>query len=159
MTKSNAHAWWSALSFASDDSKRGVVTLELTRDQVKAAPEYKDKQPVVVLGAAGLALFARGAIGGDAVRRAVEEQLSARIGQPVRIASLGSSFFPRVTLDLHGVSIGEPAAATVGEISIVTGLCGLFSRRVEEAEVIVSDGRLPVEMAFRIGGWIAGGRR
>jgi hypothetical protein len=44
---------WSALSFASDDSKRDVVTLELTRDQVKAAPEYKDKQSVVVLGAAG----------------------------------------------------------------------------------------------------------
>ena len=30
-----------------------VITLELTRDQVKAAPEYKDKQPVVVLGATG----------------------------------------------------------------------------------------------------------
>jgi len=44
---------WSALSFASEDSKRDVVTLELTRDQVKAAPEYKDKQSVVVLGAAG----------------------------------------------------------------------------------------------------------
>jgi hypothetical protein len=44
---------WSALRFASDDSKRDVVTLELTRDQVKAAPEYKDKQSVVVLGAAG----------------------------------------------------------------------------------------------------------
>ena len=34
-------------------SKRDIVTLELTRDQVKAAPEYKDKQSVVVLGAAG----------------------------------------------------------------------------------------------------------
>jgi hypothetical protein len=44
---------WSALSFASEDSKRDIVTLELTRDQVKAAPEYKDKQSVVVLGAAG----------------------------------------------------------------------------------------------------------
>jgi hypothetical protein len=44
---------WNALSFASEDSKRDVVTLELTRDQVKAAPEYKDKQSVVVLGAAG----------------------------------------------------------------------------------------------------------
>ena len=44
---------WGVLSFASDDSKRDVVMLELTRDQVKAAPEYKDKQSVVVLGAAG----------------------------------------------------------------------------------------------------------
>jgi hypothetical protein len=40
------------LSFA-DSGKRDVITLELTRDQVKAAPEFKDKQSVVVLGAAG----------------------------------------------------------------------------------------------------------
>jgi hypothetical protein len=44
---------WNVLSFAPDASKGDVVTLELTRDQVKAAPEYKDKQSVVVLGAAG----------------------------------------------------------------------------------------------------------
>jgi PRC-barrel domain len=45
---------WNALSFDRDTGKRDVVTLELTRDQVKAAPEYKDKQSVVVLGAGGL---------------------------------------------------------------------------------------------------------
>lgn len=44
---------WGALRFQPDGSKRDVVNLELTRDQVKAAPEYKDKQPVVVLGASG----------------------------------------------------------------------------------------------------------
>jgi hypothetical protein len=44
---------WNALGFASDPSKRDVVTLALTRDQVKAAPEYKDKQTVVVLGESG----------------------------------------------------------------------------------------------------------
>jgi hypothetical protein len=43
---------WNALHFG-DPGERGVITLELTRDQVKAAPEYKDKQPVVVLGASG----------------------------------------------------------------------------------------------------------
>ena len=43
---------WSALHFETN-GKRDVVTSELTRDQVKAAPEYKDKQAVVVLGAAG----------------------------------------------------------------------------------------------------------
>ena len=41
-----------ALSFA-PEGKNDAITLELTRDQVKAAPEYKDKQSVVVLGAAG----------------------------------------------------------------------------------------------------------
>ena len=44
---------WNALRFRPDSAKRDVITLELTRDQVKAAPEYKDKQPVVVLGATG----------------------------------------------------------------------------------------------------------
>ena len=44
---------WNALRFRPDSAKRDVITLELTRDQVKAAPEYKDKQPVVVLGASG----------------------------------------------------------------------------------------------------------
>jgi hypothetical protein len=44
---------WNALRFEPASAKRDVITLELTRDQVKAAPEYKDKQPVVVLGAAG----------------------------------------------------------------------------------------------------------
>ncbi len=40
---------WAALHFA--PTSRGQVTLDLTRDQIKAAPEYKDGQPVVVLGA------------------------------------------------------------------------------------------------------------
>lgn len=44
---------WKAFRFQPDSAKRDVITLELTRDQVKAAPEYKDKQPVVVLGASG----------------------------------------------------------------------------------------------------------
>jgi PRC-barrel domain protein len=42
---------WKALRF--DGGKPDLVTSELTRDQVKAAPEYKEKEAVVVLGAAG----------------------------------------------------------------------------------------------------------
>jgi hypothetical protein len=44
---------WNALHFDPDSGKREVITLELTRDQVKQAPEYKDKKSVVVLGASG----------------------------------------------------------------------------------------------------------
>jgi hypothetical protein len=44
---------WKALRFSPDDPKGDVITLELTRDQVKAAPEYKQGNPVVVLGAMG----------------------------------------------------------------------------------------------------------
>lgn len=41
---------WDALHFA---PANGQITLDLTRDQVKAAPEYKEGQPVVVLGPSG----------------------------------------------------------------------------------------------------------
>lgn len=43
---------WNALHF--DPQQKGdQITLDLTRDQVKAAPEYKEGQPVVVLGPSG----------------------------------------------------------------------------------------------------------
>jgi hypothetical protein len=44
---------WNALHFQSNEQKPERVTLELTRDQVRAAPEYKADRPVVVLGALG----------------------------------------------------------------------------------------------------------
>jgi hypothetical protein len=44
---------WNALHFRPDSTKRDVITLELTRDQVKEAPEYKEKKSVIVLGASG----------------------------------------------------------------------------------------------------------
>jgi hypothetical protein len=44
---------WNALRFETDENNRDVVIVELTRDQVKAAPEYREKRTVIVLGAAG----------------------------------------------------------------------------------------------------------
>jgi hypothetical protein len=44
---------WRALSFPWPGDKAGRVTLEFTRDQVKAGPEYQDGKAVVVLGAQG----------------------------------------------------------------------------------------------------------
>jgi hypothetical protein len=44
---------WAALHFPQPADKADHIVLELTRDQVKAAPEYKDEKPVIVLGAAG----------------------------------------------------------------------------------------------------------
>jgi hypothetical protein len=42
---------WGALHFAPENQSQ-QITLDLTRDQVKAAPEYRTGKPVVVLGAA-----------------------------------------------------------------------------------------------------------
>jgi hypothetical protein len=44
---------WSALHFPSPGKPDAQIALELNRDQVKAAPEYQDGKPVVILGALG----------------------------------------------------------------------------------------------------------
>jgi hypothetical protein len=44
---------WSALHFGRVADKKDNITLELTKAQVSAAPEYKEDTPIVVLGAAG----------------------------------------------------------------------------------------------------------
>jgi sporulation protein YlmC with PRC-barrel domain len=43
---------WRALNFA-PAGKPGTITLDLTRNQVRLAPEYKRGEPVVVVGAPG----------------------------------------------------------------------------------------------------------
>jgi hypothetical protein len=43
---------WNALRFAPTGSKSARITLELTRDQIRGAPEYKDDRPLVVFGTA-----------------------------------------------------------------------------------------------------------
>jgi hypothetical protein len=44
---------WNALGFGRVANKRDSITLELNKEQVIAAPEYKEDAPVIVLGAAG----------------------------------------------------------------------------------------------------------
>ena len=44
---------WRALRFGAIANKSDSISLELTKEQVSKAPEYKEDQPVIVLGAAG----------------------------------------------------------------------------------------------------------
>jgi hypothetical protein len=44
---------WSALHFPPPGQPDAKISLDLTRDQVKAAPEYQEGKPIVVLGALG----------------------------------------------------------------------------------------------------------
>jgi PRC-barrel domain len=44
---------WNALHFEHVANKGDSITLDLTKEQVMAAPEYQEDKPVVVLGAAG----------------------------------------------------------------------------------------------------------
>jgi hypothetical protein len=44
---------WNAMHFARIENKGDFITLELNKEQVNAAPEYKEDTPLIVLGAAG----------------------------------------------------------------------------------------------------------
>jgi hypothetical protein len=44
---------WRALRFGAIANKGDSISLELTKEQVAKAPEYKEDAPVIVLGAAG----------------------------------------------------------------------------------------------------------
>jgi hypothetical protein len=44
---------WNALRFWRIGNKSDSISLELTKEQVRAAPEYKEDMPIVVLGASG----------------------------------------------------------------------------------------------------------
>jgi hypothetical protein len=46
---------WSVLKFTRDKDKGDLITVQLTRDQVKGAPEFKEGSSLVVLGPAGAA--------------------------------------------------------------------------------------------------------
>lgn len=105
---------------------------------------------VIIASGVALALYARSVLASENVRATLESQLTSYFGQPVRIGDAGASVFPRVTLRLSDVAIGSPAAVGVEQVSISTGLRGLFSRRIEDAEVVLADGRVALPAALTL---------
>lgn len=106
---------------------------------------------LVLAGGLGLYFWARSVLSGDAVRATVQAQLSRALGQPVTIGSVHPTIFPRVTLNLNDVTIGQPARVTVRRVHVGTDLRALLSRRIEHADIRFADTRveLPLlEFAF-----------
>jgi uncharacterized protein involved in outer membrane biogenesis len=100
----------------------------------------------VLLAGVALVLFARSALAGDQVRAALAAQVSAALGQPVAIEGLDVSLYPRVTIDLTGVSIGESAQVRMRSMHFVTNLRALFSRRLEHAAVHIEGARVTLPL-------------
>ena len=97
---------------------------------------------VLGLGALGIYLAADRVLASDAVRAQIEQQLTARLGQPVRIGSVRASLFPGIAVDLGDVAIGQPEALHLGRIKVLTGLRALFAETVDIKEIAVSAGRV-----------------
>lgn len=100
---------------------------------------------VVVVGAA-MAIWARSVLTGDNVRAAIAAQVSEALGQPVTIGGIGASVFPRVTVDLTDVAIGQPARIQLRSLHLGTDFRALLSRRIEQARVRARGARLELPL-------------
>lgn len=101
---------------------------------------------VLLVAAAGLFLWARAVFSGDAVRTAIAAQLSSSLGQPVQIGSIGVGLYPRVTVNLRDVAIGDPPRIHIGTFHLGTDFRALLSRRIEHARVELSGARIDLPL-------------
>src|SRR2546430_3651028 len=89
---------WHALNFA-PAGKPGSITLELTRNQVRLAPEYKRGEPVVVVGAVG-----------------AERMPSGEVAAPVAVLDkvVGPDVIAVLRPQPDARSVGQPEPASFG---------------------------------------------
>ena len=101
---------------------------------------------VVLVAAGGLYWF----FSGDGMRRALEQQATAWLGQPVRIKAARGQLFPRPGIGLSGVEVGEPVRLTLSSVDLSTDLRALLNRRIEDARVVISDSTIQMPLPFAI---------
>jgi uncharacterized protein involved in outer membrane biogenesis len=107
---------------------------------------------IVFLLAAAAWLIVPRVLAADLVRQQVERELSSRLGQPVRIGSASVSVFPRIAIDLQDLTMGQPAQSQLARVRLVVGVRGLLSRRIENARVLIDDGRIVWPLPFGAAG-------
>jgi hypothetical protein len=100
---------------------------------------------LAVLSVAGAAYWF---FSGDGVRRALESQSTAWLGQPVRIGGARPRLLPRAGIELTDVAVGEPPALTLRTLALSADLRPLLSRRIENADVLVSGSRIDMPLPF-----------
>ena len=71
--------------------------------------------------------------------------MSSALGQPVTIGGIGAGLYPRVTVNLKDVAIGEPADH-VGTLHVGANLGALLSRRIEHARLELADARIALPL-------------
>jgi len=101
---------------------------------------------IVLVAAGGLYWF----FSGDGMRRALEQQATGWLGQPVRIKAARGQLFPRPGIGLSGVEVGEPVRLTLSSVDLSTDLRALLNRRIEDARVVISDSTIQMPLPFAI---------
>lgn len=91
-------------------------------------------------------VWARAVFSGEAVRAGVERQLSHALAQPVTIRAARAGIWPRVTVHLDDVAIGNPATITIRQLDVGADLSALLSRRIEDAVLKASGARITLPL-------------
>ena len=99
---------------------------------------------LVVVMAAAVYWF----LSGERVRFALENQATRWLGQRVTIGSVSASIFPRPAMRLRDVRAGDPVRIALADVQLSTGLRPLWSRRVEDAEIVIADSRIDMPLPF-----------
>jgi len=111
---------------------------------------------LIIIAATLVVLFLVATIGlywffsGDGMRRALEQQATSWLGQPVRIKEAQAQLFPRPGIGLSGVEVGEPVRLTLSAVDLSTDLRALLNRRIEDASVVISDSSIQLPLPFTI---------
>ena len=87
---------------------------------------------------------------GDGLRRAIELQTTAFLGQPVKVGRARAGLLPRTAIHLSDVRIGEPARVTLADVDVSTDFRGLLSRRIEDATITIANSRVEMPLPFSI---------
>src|SRR3954466_311216 len=101
---------------------------------------------LVLAGGVGLYVWAPSVFGQDTVRVAIAAQISNALGQPVKIGSIGAGIYPRVTLKLGDVTIGEPAKIRIRALDVGTDFRALLSRSIEHAALHLNGARIELPL-------------
>ena len=91
-------------------------------------------------------IWVRSLFANDTVRLALADQLSRSLGQPVKVGGIGVAIYPRVSVNLRDVAIGEPARIQAGTLKLGAALGALLSRRIEHATVDLSGARVELPL-------------
>ena len=94
----------------------------------------------------GIFLWAKAVLGGDGVRTQLAAQLSRALGERVVVGSVSASIYPRVTVTLGDVTIGDKGQVNVQSLDLGTDFRALLSRRIEHAAMHLNGARIALPL-------------
>jgi uncharacterized protein involved in outer membrane biogenesis len=87
---------------------------------------------------------------GDGLRRAIEQQATSWLGQPVTVGRVSAGLFPRPAIRLGHVQVGDPVRVTLADVYVSTDLRALLSRRIHDAAITIGNSRIEMPLPFAL---------